>query len=335
MGLWSRRAALHSGAGAMLAAVVGRRACAAAAPPSSPLHFDDLERFEALVADRGSERIVADYLRKPSPGLTAYLAAYRVTPEVYRDRLAERPRFYASLIGLREKLRPFEPAIEQGIARLRTLFPGVPPVPVYFLVGTLGPGATVKEVGPAPDASGLGILMPAELLGMTRETDLSEFPEGRAGRAGVEDVAGYVAHEYGHVVQVHHQGLTRYRALYTAPGRATNLALAVREGAAELLSRLATGQLRERHHYFRAHETELRREFGAIASRRAADSRGWFSGANERRPDRPPQLGYALGLDLCRQFLDAAPDRRAALRAIVSAAEPADFAAIAGRYLDS
>jgi hypothetical protein len=335
MGLWSRRTVLHSGAGALLSAVVGRRACAAATPPSSSLHFGDLERFEALVAGGGPERIAADYLRTPSPGLTAYLAAYRVTPEAYRDRLAERPRFYASLIGLRVRLRPFEAATEQGMVRLRSLFPGVPAVPVYFLVGTLGPGATVKEVAPAPDASGLGILMPAELLGMTRETDLSEFPEGRAGRARVEDVAGYVAHEYGHVVQVHHQGLARYRALYTVPGRATNLALAVREGAAELLSWLATGQTRERHHYFRAHEAELRREFGAIASGRAADSRGWFSGANERQPDRPVQLGYALGLDMCRQFLDRAPDRSAALCAIVSAAEPADFAAIAGPYLDS
>ncbi|MDQ8754865.1 hypothetical protein RCO27_01365 [Sphingosinicella sp. LHD-64] len=299
------------------------------------LRFEDLERFEALIATRSTEQAIADYLEAASAGLAAYLRTYRVTPAAYAERLAERPLFYRALVGLRDRLRPFEPGILQAMARVRALLPGTPDAPVFFLVGTLGPGATPREVRSGTDAASLGILMPVEHVGMTAETDMSEFPEGRAGRAQIEDVVGFVAHEYGHVAQVHRQGLEQYRRLYTVPGRATNLAMAVREGGAELVSWLTTAQLRERHRYFQRHADELRREFIAIASHPAAQSRGWFSGRNEDRPDRPAQLGYAVGLDMCRRFFDMSGDRSAALLAIVSATEPEDFDVIARPYLNT
>lgn len=330
---WSRRGLIAS-TGAFAALGMFAPSRAAETDLSNALYFEDLERFEALIATRPAEQAIAGYLEAPSAGLAAYLRTYRVTPEAYAERLTERPRFYRALVGLRDRLRPFEPGILQAMARVRALLPRTPEAPVFFLVGTLGPGATPREVRPGTDAASLGILMPAEHVGMTAETDMSEFPEGRTGRARIEDVVGFVAHEYGHVAQVHRQGLEQYRRLYTVPGRATNLAMAVREGGAELVSWLTTGQLRERHRYFQRHADALRQEFRAIAPHPAAQYRGWFSGRNEDRPDRPVQLGYALGLDMCRRFLDTAADRSAALEVIASASEPEDFEAIARPYLD-
>ncbi|WP_338425064.1 hypothetical protein [Sphingopyxis kveilinensis] len=329
---WSRRALLTSGGSF---AALGGYASARAdeAEPSNKLYFDDLQRFEMHISAMPPQEAVAAYLATPSAGLTAYMRTYRITPDAYLQRLAERPRFYRSIVGLRERLRPYETAITQAMVRVRAFLPGTPEVPVFFLVGTLGPGATPREVRRGADATSLGILMPAEHLAMTVDTDMSEFPEGRAGRANVGDVTGFVSHEYGHVAQVHLQGLARYRELYTIPGNATNLAMAIREGGADYISWLATGQRRERHRYFDAHARTLGREFVAIAHLPAADFRGWFSGVDSNNPGRPAQIGYAVGFDICRHFMDAAADRSAALLAIASASEAKDFLAIASAYL--
>lgn len=327
---FSRRDILRAGAvTACAGACAGARA---AETVEDALHFDDLLRFEALMGGQPSAEAIEAYLAAATPGLSAYLDTYRVAAAAYAERIAERPGFYRSLIGLRDRLRPFEPAVRAAMARVRALVPGTPAVPVYLFVGTLGPGATVKEVRPGVDAASLGILMPAEHVAIDATTDLSEFPEGRAGRAEAADLPGFIAHEYAHVAQVGLQGLARYRTLYSVPARATNLAFAVREGGAELVSALASGRLRARHRYFIENRAELIREFVAIADRPVSETRGWFSGIDQTRPERPAQMGYALGWDLCRRYLDSASDRSAALITLLSAVEPEDFRAIAAPY---
>ena len=71
--------------------------------------------------------------------------------------------------------------------RVRELAPRTPVVPVYFFVGTMGPGATVKEVTPQGGEGGLGILVPSEVIAITPAMDMSEFPEGQCGRGDGDD----------------------------------------------------------------------------------------------------------------------------------------------------
>lgn len=315
-----------------LAAASGHTAWAGGLRPAAVIEFGDLERFESLLSGASAAALVASYLAEESPGLAAYRKAYRVTGADLADRLQERPRFYRSLAGLRARLRPFEDEALQAMARVRELVPGTPEVPVFVFVGTLGPGATVKEVGACGGGPhGLGILIPVEALALTPSTDMSEFPEGRAGRADASAFAGLVAHEYAHVAQVQLQGLERYRTIYTEPGRNTHLAFAIREGAADLLSWLASGQLRERHRYMLANHSKLWREFRPLAGQPVSSSY-WFGRNDPQFPERPPQLGYALGWSICRHFHENAEDQPHALRQLLSAVEPADFDAILARY---
>jgi hypothetical protein len=307
-----------------------------AIPPApkagAELRFDDLVRFEALAGATSIEEWVTRYLTKASGGLAAYIKTNGVSAADFERAIAERPKFFRALAGLRDRIRPQEAAILNAMGKVRELAPSTPQVPVFFFIGTAGPGATVKEVTSAGRELGLGILVPTEMVGMTSTTDMSEFSEGRCGRGDVSALPQLVAHEYAHVAQVQLQGLERYRSIYRQEGRNTHLAYAVREGAADLLAYLASGQLRERHHYMLANEASLWREFVRFLDQPVSSSTGWFSTPGGARCDRPAQLGYAIGYAISRHYYQAASDRGQALGEILSAVEPQDLLQIAAPY---
>jgi hypothetical protein len=98
----------------------------------------------------------------------------------------------------------------------------------------------------------------------------------------------------------------------------TLIARAVREGCAELLAELALGKSTpDQLVYGTAREAELWRAFRAIAHERTDKHTGWFSGRNTAFPDAPWQIGYFVGMRMCRAWYDGQPDRKAALRAIL------------------
>ena len=299
--------------------------------PQSSLVFDDLNRFEALARTPSISDWVARYLSGASAGLAAYMKTYNLTATDFERAIAERPTFYRGLVGLRDRIKPQDRLVLRAMQRVRELAPRTPVVPVYFFVGTFGPGATVKEVTPQGGEGALGILIPSEMVAITPATDMSEFPEGRCGRGGASALPQLVAHEYTHVAQVQLQGLERYRSIYR-PGPNTNIAYAVREGTADFLSWLASGQLRERHRYLLANEASLWPEFEAVLNQPVSNSSGWFSTPQGPRCERPVQLGYALGWAICKRYYESAQNKRRALEVLLSAVEPSDFEAIIKPY---
>lgn len=279
-----------------------------------------------------TSELVDRYLQGATASLVAYMKANGVTAAKFEQAIAERPKFYRSLPGLRNRIRPYEPAILRAMSRVRELAPATPHVPVFFFVGTAGPGATVKEVTVEGGEQGLGILVPSEMVSLTRAADMSEFGGGSCGRGDVSALPQLVAHEYAHVAQVQLQGLERYRSIYRDAGRNTHLAFAVREGAADFLAYLASGQLRERHHYMLANESSLWRAFVDDLDQPVTSATGWFSTPGGVRCDRPAQLGYAIGWAICRRYYQASTDNQRGLAEILSAVEPSDFARIARPY---
>lgn len=329
-----RRCVIEALCGAVLGALPANSTCASPQLGTRSV-LADIERFRQVyesLRGRASAFDVANcYLEEATPGLRAYLAAYNVTAHDFAAAFLSRPKFYAGLTQIGARVASNIDEIGRAERQLSALAPRTPAVPIFFFIGVMRYGATVKNVAEGGEG-GLGVLIPVELLAMSPATDMSEFPEGRRGRGNLTDLPQMVCHELAHVAQIRLQGLEMYRSLYQDTSRSNHMGYAIREGGADYLAYLATGKLRERHRYLVEHEHELWQAFAPLLYEPANNSRGWFSGFDAQRAERPAQLGYAVGWSICRRFHVEASDPDQALVTLLSAAEPRDFERVIEPY---
>lgn len=170
------------------------------------------------------------------------------------------------------------------------------------------------------------------MLTWTPATDTTEFPGGFPG-VSLEHLPQVAVHEMSHVFQMQTQGPANYLAIYQEPGRRTHAALAIREGCADYRTWRASGlAMSERQRFVREHAPELWAEFRPLLHEIVEPGDPWFGGRSAARPDWPLQVGYGLGEEICRTFVETADDESAALRAVWGAHLPDHFDAIIAPY---
>jgi len=254
-------------------------------PATVRLVVDDIRRLAEVLRslEAGGDTAAVlqrDYLAHASPGLRAYVSRYNVTPATMAAAIARRPATYANLDRLADALLAQEPLLRSGFRGLLELFPGAAFAPIWFVAGHLGPGGM---------ASPEGAIIAAERF----------VPEP-------EDVVPLVLHELTHFQQAMVQGVATYRRIY-GPGQ-TLLALALREGSAELIAELTTGRhinpAAER--YGLEHERTLWQEFrDAMHDRETGE---WMF-VRPSNPARPPDLGYWIGYRIAKAYYERAGTR--------------------------
>lgn len=278
-------------------------------PDAVRLVVDDVHRLASVLRSPGPHSdtlavLERDYLADASPGLHAYAARYDLTPACLAAALRERPHAYAHLDQHARAILAQEPALRSGFSRLRALLPEAVFPPVWFVIGHHGPG------------------------GLTRREGAIIAAEHYVGRA--EDVVPLVLHEVAHFQQAMIQGVERYQRIYGADQ--TLLALALREGTAELVAELTTG----RHinpaaeQYGLAHEKELWEQFSRDMGNREAGDWMFVQPSNEAWP---PDLGYWVGYRIARRYYEQAEDRQQALYDLLDARDYAALLAASG-YAD-
>jgi hypothetical protein len=265
-------------------------------PERVPLELGDIHRLAEVLRSIESAPdvdaaavIERDYLGAASPGLRAYAEQFDVTGVSIATAVAASPDRYADLEGLVEAILAREEELRSGFRLLRELFPGTVFPPVWFVVGGHGPRG---------QASPAGALIGAE--GLDTQPD---------------QIAPLVLHELAHFQSAMLQGVDVYRRIY-GPGR-TLLALALREGSAEFIARLATGRHTNpaAEHYGLQHEAALWREFRQVMA--GADTGEWMW-VRPADPTRPSDLGYWIGYRIVESYYDRAEDRRQAIVDILS-----------------
>lgn len=230
------------------------------------------------------EVLEQDYLAQASPGLRVYAQRYDLTPARLATAVAHHPSAYADLDRLASAILAQEPALRAGFRSLRALFPEAAFPPIWFVVGDYGLG------------------------GLTRQEGVVVAAERYAER--VEDVVPLVLHELAHFQQAMVQGVERYQRIY-GPDQ-TLLALALREGTAELVAALTTGRhinpAAER--YGLAHERELWRRFRKEMHNREP---GEWMFVQPSKAEWPPDLGYWVGYRIAKRYYEQAEDKRQAI----------------------
>jgi hypothetical protein len=260
-------------------------------PDSVRLQVDDLHRLAGVLRSIDAEAVVdtaavieGEYLARASPRLRVYAARYHVTAASIRGELAAQPSLYADLDALADSLLAKRAVLRPAFARLVDLFPNAAFPPIWFVVGHNGPG------------------------GMTRQEGVIIAAERFTHRPG--NVVPLVLHELAHFQQAMVQGVEVYQRIL-GPER-TLLALALREGSADLIAELTTGQhinpAAER--YGLAHEPELWSRFREDMHRREPGDWMFVRPAN---PDWPSDLGYWIGYRIAKSYYDQAQDKRQAI----------------------
>lgn len=229
--------------------------------------------------------IEREYLADASPGLRAYAANYEVTGASIASALAAHPSLYAELDALASAIIAQEDALRAAFRQLLDLFPDAVFPPIWFVVGDNGPGGLTRPEG---------VLVAAERF-----------------TSRPQDVVPLALHELAHFQQAMVQGVEVYRRIY-GPDQ-TLLALALREGSAELIAELTTGRninaTAER--YGLANEPELWSRFRE--EMHGKDPGDWMFEQPTNDAGWPPDLGYWIGYRIARRYYDQAENKRQAI----------------------
>lgn len=252
------------------------------------------------------------YLDPGTDGLLAYVAAKTDGPRDMAARLMAMPAYVASIRANTLALPEAAPPIRAGLRALTALVPEATFPDVYLLIGVLTSGGT--SLSP-------GLLLGAEMNTAAPDSPLGELSPGRRGTIGTAETLPHtVVHELVHANQGGGGPWTVLRAVLV-------------EGGADFLSDLALPGGREAPYttWGRAHDRAVWARF--MAERDASDSSQWTGNSSFRADDWTGDLGYYVGAEICRGYVEQAADRAQAVRDLLAMRDPEAILAASGYAL--
>jgi len=285
---------------------LGFNSHAAEAPPRVAIVTSDVDRFFALADDPAlaaePDQLAARYLADPSPGLVEFMALRRITPEKLAAALRNKPQVFADARGCAAKLPNVRARLVAATDRLAQIYPAARFPPITVAIGRATTAGTAN-------AKGLYIGLEALCAAKFIEAD----DEDR--------FVHVIAHEYVHAQQPLAQIEDREETVLRA---------ALVEGAAEFIAEQMSGSVGYPllHTWAKGREKELETAFLAEKDAKAIGSRWLY---NQRGTDGwPGDLGYWVGYRVAKSYYDRAPDKAAAIKAIIEMRDPAAFLAESG-----
>ena len=293
-------------AAALAALLLGFGSHAAEAPPRVAIVTSDVDRFFALADDPAlaaqPEQLAARYLADASPGLIEFMALRRITPEKLAAALRDKPQVFQDARGCAAKLPNVRARLVAATDRLAQIYPAARFPPITVAIGRATTAGTAN-------AKGLYIGLEALCAAKFIEAD----DEDR--------FVHVIAHEYVHAQQPLAQIEDREESVLRA---------ALVEGAAEFIAEQMSGSVGYPllHIWAKGREKELETAFLAEKDARAIGSRWLY---NQQGADGwPGDLGYWVGYRVAKSYYNRAPDKAAAIKAIIEMRDPAAFLAESG-----
>lgn len=293
-------------AAALAALLLGATSHAAEAPPRVTIVTSDVDRFFALHDDPAlaadPDQLSARYLADASPGLQEFMVLRRITPEKLAAALRSKPQLFDDARGCAAKLGNVRARLVEATDRLAALYPAAKFPPITIAIGR---GTT------AGTANAKGLYIGLETLCMAKFIEADD--EDR--------FVHIIAHEYVHAQQPLAQVESEEDSVLHA---------ALVEGAAEFVAEKMSGSVGYPllHIWAKGREKELETAFLAEKDGKAIGSRWLYN--QQGKDGWPGDLGYWVGYRVAKSHYDRAPDKAAAIRAIIEMRDPAAFLAESG-----
>ena len=224
------------------------------------------------------------YYAVASKGMKDFIGLRLGDVERFEHVVSAHDAYYRSTRSSMMRIREFEGEIRHYYRRFGRLFPDLRVPNVTFVVGRMSCGGTT---------SASGLLIGAEMFGRTDQMpDETLDAWQRSVIMPVSDIPSVVIHELVHAQQK--VAGTRKLSL---------LANAIREGVAVYVTEWVTRRKDPSapHAYGLLHEEALWEEFSQVMEKN--DWRDWLSNGS-RSGGRPADLGYFVGCQICRAFVE-------------------------------
>ncbi len=273
-------------------------------PEEIKFFYDDLHNFLKafkMINDGAdlAETLKKEYLDKASPGLKNYMEDVGFELKDFVERHEKYRKSYLSLPELPGLLVSQENSIRKSLQNMKKIFPKPVFIPIYYIVGISG--------GLHAEPSEVGIR-----LAFSR----SPSPDHLA------DLKLTIIHELIHVQQFLAIGIEEYHSIYE--DKQSLLAVSIREGVAEYLTHLITGEYskKEVYEYIKKEEKNIWERFkGEMHNREFGD---WLF-SKPKDPDQPRDLGYIMGALIVESYYENAEDKKKAIDEILKVTDYKEF----------
>ncbi len=260
--------------------------------------------YDKIVAEKDTAQqlnlIKTLYIDKGTPGLDGIMRARRYTAEEYIYAINHYPRFWNSVRANTLKANKFSAEINDGIAKLKKIYPQLKPVNTYFEIGVLRTGGTTID-----DMLLIGAELALADRSVVSEEFAARYPHLRAyfDTDPIKNVAFQNIHEYIHTQQRETIGKTL-------------LAQTVMEGVAEYLAEIALGQKSPNPQIafgFR-NEEKIKREY--VKEMFSPNIYNWIMN-NPNNQFGMRDLGYFVGYAIAKNYYERANNKQRAVKEMI------------------
>lgn len=260
---------------------------------------DDIHNFWEAYARvqkdtaRAIELYTIYYFEKASPGLQDYYNSRIFSVENFVANQKKKPAFYRAIRQNTLKVDNFKAQIQQSFVKLKQLYEGAVFPNVYFVIGRWNSAGTV---------SGNGLLIGTDMMSKSAEVPLDELTTWEKNNyQSIDNVPIIVAHELIHSQQNNMKQDT------------TTLAACISEGMADFLGQLISGKIINERlvSYANGKEKQIWADFEKDMDLNHVNN--WLYNSEQETADRPADLGYWVGYQICKSFYDERPEKKQAI----------------------
>ena len=247
----------------------------------------DVKRFWSALERSDSASLASNldsvYLQRGTSGLRDFIPNRIRSSNALADAVRRRRARYEEVRAFTERIGEHEKGVRAPLYALKYLFPEAVLPDIYFVIGRLSSGGTATKSG---------VIVGTEMI---RDS---------------EQLRNLVAHEV-----IHYQQIVTGQ-LGAAEKAPSLLAMAVLEGSADFVAELISGVRGNlpAHEYGLPREADLWKDFASVMH--GVDGEHWFS--EDPPGERPLGLGYFLGYRIAEAFYARAPDKKAAIKELLT-----------------
>ncbi|AYM99002.1 DUF2268 domain-containing putative Zn-dependent protease [Chryseobacterium sp. 3008163] len=270
--------------------------------------FDDIINFwkayDKVIIEKDSAKqisLIKDlYINKATPGLNGIMKARNYSAEEYVFAISQYPKFWKSIRTNTLKSNQFSKEIQNGIEKLKTIYPVLKPVDTYFEIGILRTGGTTID----------GMLLIGSEVALADQSVITEefderYPHLRSyfNTNPINDVVFLNVHEYIHTQQKETIGNTL-------------LSQTIMEGVAEFLAEIALNEKSPNPQiaFGYKNEEKIKREFEKEMF--SSNIYNWLMNTPDNQ-FRMRDLGYFVGYAICKKYYEQSSDKKSAVKEMI------------------
>lgn len=262
------------------------------------------EAYEAIteVKDTTQQYELLDslYLDRGTDGLRAIIQARNYTPQEFLTGINNYPKFWASIKGNTKKADQYVSGLNNGIERLKDIYPDLRPAKIYFTIGAFRTGGTTLDSL---------VLIGSEISITDSTTVTEEFPDNLSHLP-----PHFKTNPKKHLVflNVHEYVHTQQKSIVH-----NVLSFTLYEGVAEFVASKALGipSPNPQIEFGKKNAEPIREVFEREVFYHNNMGR-WLSG-NTANVFRMRDLGYYVGYQMCENYYDQAEDKQAAIKTMI------------------